>query len=181
MRIALSFLPALMFAFLPAFVNGQHDEPKDKLPSAPEGKSWKMVWHDEFDGDKLDETKWDVPPDGKRRDAWWMRKAISLDGKGNLAISTFKEGDRYIDGCVRTKNKFEHAFGYYIARIRLQKQPGSLVGLLALQRERQQDRRSKVETERKSIFMKSRGSMIVSSKPYTGMGMAKSTSPRAMS
>jgi arabinogalactan endo-1,4-beta-galactosidase len=35
-----------------------------------------------------------------------------------------KEGDKYIDGCVRTKGKFEHAFGYYVARIQLQKQPG---------------------------------------------------------
>ena len=24
----------------------------------PEGKEWKLVWADEFDGDKLDETKW---------------------------------------------------------------------------------------------------------------------------
>jgi beta-glucanase (GH16 family) len=83
-----------------------------------------MVWHDEFEGNKLDETKWETPPDGKRRDGWWMRKAISLDGKGNLVLSTFKEGDRYIDGCVRTKGKFEHAFGYYVARVELQKQPG---------------------------------------------------------
>jgi type II secretion system protein G len=56
--------------------------------------------------------------------AYWSRKAISLDGKGHLVISTFKEGDKFIDGCVRTKGKFEHAFGYYVARIQLQKQPG---------------------------------------------------------
>ena len=124
MRTTLSFMAALTFALFPTFANGQQDESKDQLPSAPEGKAWKMVWHDEFDGDKLDETKWDVPPDGKRRDGWWMRKAISLDGKGHLAISTIKDGDRYIDGCVRTNEKFEHAFGYYVARIRLQKQPG---------------------------------------------------------
>ena len=24
----------------------------------PAGKSWKLVWHDEFDGDTLDRTKW---------------------------------------------------------------------------------------------------------------------------
>ena len=68
--------------------------------------------------------KWDIPPDDKRRDAYWMRKAIALDGKGHLVISTLKEGDKYIDGCVRTKGKFERAFGYDVARIELQKQPG---------------------------------------------------------
>lgn len=102
----------------------QQPEPKDALPPAPQGKAWKLVWHDEFDGTKLDESKWETPPDGRRRDAWWMRKAVSLDGNGHLAISTLKEGDRFIDGCVRTRGKFEHAFGYYVARIQLQKQPG---------------------------------------------------------
>ena len=67
-------------------------KPEDTLPTAPEGKTWKLVWHDEFDGTKLDETKWDVPPDGKRRDAYWMRKAISLDGKGHLVIGTLYFG-----------------------------------------------------------------------------------------
>ncbi len=41
-----------------------------------------------------------------------------------LAISTFKDGDRYLDACVRTRGKFEHAHGYYVARIKLQDQPG---------------------------------------------------------
>jgi beta-glucanase (GH16 family) len=39
-------------------------------------------------------------------------------------LRTFKDDDKYIDGCVRTRGKFEHAFGYYVARVRLQKQPG---------------------------------------------------------
>ena len=102
----------------------QQTDVKDTLPAAPKGKTWKLVWHDEFDGTKLDETKWDVMPDAPRKGGWWMRKAVSLDGKGHLVISTLKEGDRYIDGCVRTKGKFEHSFGYYVARIQLQKQPG---------------------------------------------------------
>ena len=47
-----------------------------------------------------------------------------LNGKGHLLISTLKDGDRYIDGCVRTKGKFSHSFGYYTARVKLQGQPG---------------------------------------------------------
>jgi beta-glucanase (GH16 family) len=121
---AVAFAFALTVAIFPPFASGQQDEPKDQLPSSPEGKAWKMVWHDEFDGDKLDETKWQIPPDGKRRDGWWMRQAISVDGKGHLVMKTVKEGNKYIDGCVRTRGKFEHAFGYYVARIQLQKQPG---------------------------------------------------------
>jgi beta-glucanase (GH16 family) len=97
--------------------------PADNLPKLPDGKRFSLAWNDEFSGDKLDETKWDIP-EGPRRDGFWRRDAISLDGKGNLVISAFKDGDKYIDGCVRTKGKFEHGFGYYVARVKLQKQPG---------------------------------------------------------
>lgn len=95
----------------------------DDLPQPPEGKSWKLTWHDEFNTTKLDDSKWEVP-NGKRRDGWWSPKAVSLDGKGNLVISTLKQGDRYLDACVRTRGKFEHAHGYYVARIKLQSQLG---------------------------------------------------------
>jgi hypothetical protein len=29
-------------------------------------------------------------------------------------ISTLKDGDRYLDACVRTRGRFEHAFGYFL-------------------------------------------------------------------
>ncbi len=98
-------------------------ELQDKLPEAPEGKAWKLIWNDEFDGTKLDETKWEVP-ENPRRDGFWSRKAISLDGKGNLVISALKDGDKFLDGCVRTRGKFERAFGYYVARAKFQKEEG---------------------------------------------------------
>lgn len=100
------------------------DQPEDVLPAVPEAKTWKLVWHDEFDGTTLDETKWVCRPDGKRKGGWWNRKAVTLDGQGHLAIKTLKEDDKFIDGCITTQGKFEHAFGYYVARIKLQKQVG---------------------------------------------------------
>jgi beta-glucanase (GH16 family) len=103
---------------------GQQERRDDQLPPAPAGKMWQLAWRDEFDGSTLDDSKWETPPDGRRRDAWWMKKAVSLDGEGHLVIRTFKEGDRYIDGCARTRGRYEHAFGYYVARIKLQKKPG---------------------------------------------------------
>lgn len=116
---------ALAFALLAPTLHagGAEMEPEDTLPPAPQGQSWKLVWHDEFDGETLDESKWDVP-EGKRRDAWWTRKAIALDGTGHLEIRVFEEDGKYYDGCVRTRGKFEHTFGYYVARIRLQQSGG---------------------------------------------------------
>ena len=49
---------------------------------------------------------------------------MRLDGKGHLVIKTFKDGGKFIDGCITTQGKFEHRFGYYVARIQLQRQPG---------------------------------------------------------
>ena len=117
--------PAVGMAALIVLAAGAaHGEDKDQLPPAPEGKTWKLVWHDEFDGTKLDESKWTYRPDGRRKGGWWSRKAVSLDGKGHLVISTFKDGDKPTDGCITTQGKFEHAFGYYVARVEFQKQPG---------------------------------------------------------
>ncbi|MBO5889714.1 MAG: hypothetical protein J6Q58_06225, partial [Clostridia bacterium] len=53
----------------------------------PEGKNWKLVWGDEFDGDTLDETKWSY-----RLNFWgkpsiaYCDKGVSLDGKGNVVF-----------------------------------------------------------------------------------------------
>ncbi len=97
--------------------------PPDTLPAPEKGRAWNLLWHDEFDGTKLDERKWEVP-EYKRRDAWWTRRAVVLDGKGHLVLKIFKEGGKYFDGCARSKGRFEHAFGYYVARMKLQSQPG---------------------------------------------------------
>jgi beta-glucanase (GH16 family) len=114
-------LPSVLLVLL-AF-SAQAAEPVDQLPPASDGKAWKLVWDDSFAGKKLDESKWEVP-NQRRRDGWWSPKAVSLDGKGHLTISTLRDGDRYLDACVRTRGKFQHAHGYYVARIKLQDQPG---------------------------------------------------------
>ncbi len=121
LRLPMLFLSLVAF---PLTVLSQESRPQDVLPAPPGGASWKMVWHDEFDGNSLDTSKWTVPPEGVRRDGWWSPRAVALDGQGRLAISTFQDGDRLLDGCITTEGKFEHAQGYYVARIQLQQQPG---------------------------------------------------------
>lgn len=95
----------------------------DRLPAAAPGKRWNLVWSDEFDGAKLDEAKWNIG-EGKRNDVIRSRKAVSVDGQGHLAMSIFKEGSKIYDGWIDTKGKFEHRFGYYTARIKLQTSTG---------------------------------------------------------
>ena len=60
-----TLLPLLILGLLALSARGT--EPDYQLPPAPQGKSLKLIWHDEFDGNKLDETKWTYRPDGKRK------------------------------------------------------------------------------------------------------------------
>ncbi len=98
--------------------------PPSKLPALAEGKTWQLKWSDEFDGKEIDASRWEVIGDAPRRDGFWTKSAAALDGKGNLMLSTAKEGDRYVSGAVRTLHKFEHAFGYWEARCKMPTQVG---------------------------------------------------------
>ncbi len=72
-------LSSLLFGFIlssPALA--QTETPKEFLPPAPAGKEWKLIWHDEFDGAKLDESKWNRLGDSKRRDGWWIKEDAYL-------------------------------------------------------------------------------------------------------
>ena len=102
----------------------QTETAKEHLPPAPAGKHWELVWHDEFDGTNLDLTKWNQLGDWKRRDGFWEKKDAVLSGHGTLLLRTQKDGDRFTCGALDTKGKFEHAFGYYVARCRMPRQPG---------------------------------------------------------
>jgi hypothetical protein len=74
-RIILFMVIDLIAIFSPSGY-GEEARLADQLPTAPEGKTWKLIWHDEFDGTKLDKSKWEVPPDAPRKGGWWMRKAV---------------------------------------------------------------------------------------------------------
>jgi len=94
------------------------------MPPAGEGKTWKLAWSDEFNGTKIDMSKWEILGDWKRRDGYWVKKDSYLDGKGNLIIRTKKDGDRYTSGAMRTRNRFEHKFGYWVCRCKFPEQVG---------------------------------------------------------
>jgi beta-glucanase (GH16 family) len=108
----------------PGFARVGAQDVADRLPPPAPGKTWTMAWHDEFEGTTLDTSRWGEHGRGKRKDGWWSRDAVSLDGRGHLVIKTSKDGEKYVDGCVSSQGKFEHTYGYYVARIQLQKQPG---------------------------------------------------------
>jgi len=114
----------------------------------PSGKTWKLVWNDEFDGAKLDDTKWNY------RLHYWGYKSptftdegVELDGEGHLKINLIRKGDDFYSGHLQTGGntfdlprdenasgpwlfgakkpaKFMHKFGYYEIRCKLPKNDG---------------------------------------------------------
>ncbi len=115
-------LPISLFMLNPEDVNPAHREAF--LPAAPEGLDWELVFNDDFDGDTLDDTKWEAAGDWPRKGGYWVKDAVTLDGEGNLEILTYEKDGKYYDGCVRTRDRFEKTYGFFTTRVQLQREEG---------------------------------------------------------
>lgn len=111
------------------------------LPAMPRGSSvdmskFRLVWSDEFDGDKLDTTKWSYEWwVTVRQGGYWHEDMVSVED-GNLVISAqyFDEakgnpyaqawpgydtgdyGPGYYTGIVTTNGKYQQCYGYFEVR-----------------------------------------------------------------
>lgn len=87
-------------------------------------KGYKLVWSDEFDGTSLDMEKWGYRQLGPRHDGVTVTDTVTLNGEGQLVLTTKKSGDAYHTAMIGTQGKFETTFGYFEARIKLQQEYG---------------------------------------------------------
>ncbi len=117
----------------------------------PYSRELKLIWHDEFDGDKLDDTKWMYRTNFWGQSAYWFATpeddCVELrDGIAHLKLKRRADGqyvspqlqtgeimwdmphvkneDTFWPLAPRKPGKFLHAFGYYECRCRLQQKPG---------------------------------------------------------
>ena len=124
---------------------------KLSLPAIPNGQDlelesrFELVWEDEFEGDKLDTTKWYYPWwETERKGGFWHEDMVSVKD-GNLIITTayFDEplenkyleawGDKidfkeykpgWYSACITTNGTFEQTYGYFECRCILPKSAG---------------------------------------------------------
>jgi len=118
----------------------------------PEGKKFKLVWQDEFDGMELDTNKWDyrLSMMGKRWQAW-TDKGVHLDGNSNVVFTLMEENGQPVSSQLQTgynfmdepvkettfgndhlqwnigklkDSKYTKKFGYFECRCRLQQKEG---------------------------------------------------------
>ncbi len=115
----------------------------------PEGKKWKLVWNDEFDGDSLDRSKWGFRMHlmQKRHSPPFCEDGVELDGKSNLLLKLYEKdghfysphlqtGENFMDRPGESYDKFTwpiakmgtpgfmHKYGYYEIRCKLPTQAG---------------------------------------------------------
>ena len=104
-------------------------EPESLLPA---NKKWKPLFSDEFNGNKLDESKWSRSKNHGEAFCWNGAKGIScedhadVDGKGNFVIKVTRDEDgtyRFNHG-IQTKGKFQHTYGYFETRVKFSREPG---------------------------------------------------------
>lgn len=106
------------------------------------GEEWKLVWNDEFEGDKLDASKWSIGLSWKGDDgtnryhntqyaSYIMDDDVQVkDGVLNLLTQrrdvTNPSGKVYhfTEGLIQTSGKFSGTYGYYEARIRIPVEAG---------------------------------------------------------
>jgi len=86
----------------------------------------KLVWEENFDGPKLDTSRWKVEGDSPRRGGMWRKANCTVDGEGHFALRFDKSHGKYNGGCIASKKKFK--FGYFEARIKLNDYPGHWLG-----------------------------------------------------
>jgi len=87
-------------------------------------RGYSLYWADEFNGEKLDTSKWEYRNLGPRRDGVNVKDAVTLTGDGKLAITTSKAGDAYHTGMIGTQSTFQTTFGLFECRVKLQKEIG---------------------------------------------------------
>lgn len=114
----------------------------------PADKNWQLIWHDEFEGDTLDRSKWDFRLHlMQQRHLTFAEDGAELDGNSNLLLKLYEKdgnfysphlqtGSNYLDRPGEAYNKFRwpiakiaqpkfmHKYGFYEIRCRLQTQPG---------------------------------------------------------
>ena len=121
MRRIPALLPTLVFV---TASTGAAEAPAKRPGPTTRPADENLVWHDEFDGKRLDLKKWSYRGLGPRKGGVNVKEAVRLDGKGHLVLTTTKVGEKYHTGMIGTQGKFERAFGYYECRFRLQRQVG---------------------------------------------------------
>lgn len=97
--------------------------PKTTEAFVPEKAGYRLVWQDEFEGTKLDPTKWKMRGVGPRGPSYVSPDAVKLKD-GYLWLYAMQQGDKLLASAVGTQGLFMPKYGYFECRAQVQKSAG---------------------------------------------------------
>ena len=97
--------------------------PMSKEQFSPLSNGYVLAWEDQFNGDKLDSSKWAVRGVGPRALGFVSPEAVKVKD-GFLTLSAIKKGDSILISAVGTRGRYMTKYGYFECRAKLQKSPG---------------------------------------------------------
>ncbi|HSO87894.1 MAG TPA: glycoside hydrolase family 16 protein [Draconibacterium sp.] len=120
-------LITLLILLLTGVIHAQRPEqgPVSDKRYNPEELGYNLVWHDEFNGNQLDTTKWKVRGVGPRAIAYVSPKAVKVED-GYLKLFALNENDTLFGSAVGTQGKFMSKYGWYECRAQVQKSLGGV-------------------------------------------------------
>jgi len=121
-RAVLIFFFNLLLAITPS-VFAEPPSPPGDLPG------WKLVWNDEFEGSKFDESKWTVMEKNlnKNKELQFYAADDCYVEKGMAVLRSQKReynGCHYTSGHIDTRGKFSQEYGRFEIRAKLPKGKG---------------------------------------------------------
>ncbi len=96
---------------------------EESLPQPDPGKSWKLIWNDEFDGQEIDKAKWNVNSDGPRGMGFWSPANVALDNKGHIVFKATSREDKVVGAGIDTYKKFATTGGFFTFQCKLSPHP----------------------------------------------------------
>ncbi len=97
--------------------------PVSQTRYTPTDLGYELFWEDQFDGNALDDKKWEVRGVGPRALGFVSPEAVKVEN-GFLKLSAFKKDGRILLGAVGTQGRFMTKYGFFECRAELQKSPG---------------------------------------------------------
>jgi len=97
--------------------------PMSKYIFDPAGAGYSLTWEDNFDGKKLDSTKWKVRGIGPRAIAYVSEDAVKVED-GLLKLFALKKGDTLLGSAVGTQDLFMCKYGFFECRAQVQASKG---------------------------------------------------------
>lgn len=94
------------------------------------GSNYHLTFEDNFEGNELDTTKWELCPEWPRHNLGgkWAHKMTEVKD-GHLYLNTGRDDDgTVISGAVQTEATFKQTYGYFEAKMRFPKPPVSFWG-----------------------------------------------------